>query len=251
MLQNVKPLGELDEAVLKKTLEERDAGWLEGPIPLSELEDHAVISRRFGIMQGSKMRVIDDYSMSGVNATVQVSESPKPHATGQVVALCLSLLANCGHQTMMGRTFDLKSAYRQLCIAPQSSWASYVACWDASAKAPKVFRVRALPFGASRAVYAFLRVESPAVLTFSRLIDSASDANTHVAHVVLRVQALTLKLSRWSTNLLVCSEFCPALPPQRGLGWCSRFGWVWQNTGPLSIPTPPYDHMWYVVCVRA
>ena len=64
--------------------------------------------------------------------------------------------------------------------------------------------------------------ESPAVLTFSRLIDSAcralrAIANTRVAHVVLRVQALTLKLSSWSANLLVCSEFCPALPPQRGL----------------------------------
>ncbi|CAE7037803.1 unnamed protein product [Symbiodinium natans] len=23
--------------------------------------------------------------------------------------------------------------------------------------------------------------------------------------------------------------------------WCSRFGWVWQNTGPLSTPTPPYS----------
>ncbi|CAE7624993.1 unnamed protein product [Symbiodinium sp. CCMP2592] len=56
------------------------------------------------------------------------------------------------------RTFDLKTAYRQLAIAPESSWASYVACWDAAAAAPKIFRMRALPFGASRAVYSFLRI---------------------------------------------------------------------------------------------
>ena len=158
VLKKVRPLGELDEAVLKKTLEERDAGWLEGPSPLSELEEHAVLSRRFGVMQGPKMRVIDDYSMSGVNSAVQVSESPKPHATDKVAALCLSLLAHCGQEPVMGRTFDLKSAYRQLSIAPQSSWASYVACWGASTRMPRVFRMRALPFGASRAVYAFLRV---------------------------------------------------------------------------------------------
>ena len=139
---------------MKKTWEECNAGWLEGPIPLSELESSALVSRRFGVVQGSKVRVID----GGVNGTVQVAETPRPHATDKVAALCLALLAKCGGSTVLGRTFDLKSAYRQLAVSPESSWASYVACWDPAIQAPGIFRMRTLPFGASRAVYAFRRV---------------------------------------------------------------------------------------------
>ena len=158
VLSKVRPTGELDAEVMKKTWEECKAGWLEGPIPLSELESSALVSRRFGVVQGSKVRVIDDFSLGGVNGTVQVAETPRPHATDKVAALCLALLAKCGRSTVLGRTFDLKSAYRQLAVSPESSWASYVACWDPAIQAPRIFRMRALPFGASRAVYAFLRV---------------------------------------------------------------------------------------------
>ena len=54
--------------------------------------------------------------------TVQVAETPRPHATDKVAALCLALLAICGRSTVLGRTFDLKSTYRQLAVAPESSW---------------------------------------------------------------------------------------------------------------------------------
>ena len=51
-----------------KTLEERDACWLKGPIPFGP---GCVLSRRFGPRQPNKVRLIDDLSKSGINSTVQ------------------------------------------------------------------------------------------------------------------------------------------------------------------------------------
>ncbi|CAJ1377851.1 unnamed protein product, partial [Effrenium voratum] len=45
----------------------------------------------FGLKQGAEVRLIDDFSGSGVNSTVQACESPKPHSTDVVAALLLQL----------------------------------------------------------------------------------------------------------------------------------------------------------------
>ncbi|CAJ1365896.1 unnamed protein product, partial [Effrenium voratum] len=49
------------------------------------------VKPRFGLKQGAKVRLIDDFSGSGVNSTVQACESPKPHSTDVVAALLLQL----------------------------------------------------------------------------------------------------------------------------------------------------------------
>ena len=72
---------EVDSIVFQKTLEERDAGWLRGPIPFHELDSGCILSRRFGLKQPNKVRLIDDLSKSNINSTVQTSESPRPHST--------------------------------------------------------------------------------------------------------------------------------------------------------------------------
>ena len=51
--------------VYNKTLE-RSNKWLSGPIQWEALPEHAVVNRRFGIRQGTKVRLIDDFSGSGV-----------------------------------------------------------------------------------------------------------------------------------------------------------------------------------------
>ena len=121
-----------------------------------------MISRRFGIRQssgeGSKIRLIDDFSASGVNDTVQVESASKLHTLDVAAALCLELLRTSGQDVWLGKTFDLASAYRQLGVAPDSYWVSYIAVFDPNAQGPRVFAMRALPFGANRSVYGFLRV---------------------------------------------------------------------------------------------
>ena len=75
LLASVRSSGDefIDSEVFAKILEELECGWLEGPYPPDNLPDSAVVSRRFGIRQGSgekaKVRLIDDFSASGVNST--------------------------------------------------------------------------------------------------------------------------------------------------------------------------------------
>ena len=111
---------EVDTTVFQKTLEERDAGWLRGPIPFHELTHGCVLSRRFGLKQPNKIRLIDDLSKSNINSTVQTPEAPRPHSTDVVASLALAVLLGSSGRKVLGKTFDLKSAYRQLGIHPNS-----------------------------------------------------------------------------------------------------------------------------------
>ena len=149
---------EVDSVVAAKTAEECAKGWLVGLIGLGDLPCDGIIIRRFGLQQSSKVRLIDDFSISRVNATVCVAESPKPHSVDILAAMSLEMLRLFPNQNLVGKAFDLKSAYRQLAVSPESSWASYVAMWGSASSKPAVFRLRALPFGASKSVYSFLRV---------------------------------------------------------------------------------------------
>eukprot|EP00435_Cladocopium_sp_Y103_P066069 s1270_g28.t1 len=153
---------DLDTEVLAKTLAELECGWLEGPFDPADLPPNAVVSRRFGIKQVSgevcKVRLIDDFTASGVNATVQVETSNKLHTLDVAASICMELLKRSSDNDWVGKTVDLSAAYRQLGIAPTSKWVSYIAVFDPVSRKPKVFSMRALPFGASRSVYGFLRV---------------------------------------------------------------------------------------------
>ena len=147
-----------DLAVYTKTLEEVEKGWLLGPLDPSTLPQGAVISRRFGLRQPDKVRPIDDMSVSGINATVQAAERPRPHSVDVIAAITLRLMASQPGKALTGKAFDLKSAYRQLGIHPGSLRASYIAVYNPHQARPEVFQMLAVPFGATRAVYSFLRV---------------------------------------------------------------------------------------------
>jgi len=104
LLATVRSSGdvEVDETVFQKTLEELDCGWLEGPIPVKDLPDNAIVSRRFGIRQTSgdtiKVRLIDDFAASGVNDTVRVESAAKLHTIDVAAALCMELLKSSADQ---------------------------------------------------------------------------------------------------------------------------------------------------------
>ena len=148
---------EVDELVFTKTQEEVSLGWARGPYTLEELPEGATISRRFGLRQPGKIRLIDDLSASNVNQTVQCSESPKPHSVDFVAALMLNMLRQGVGTSIKGRSFDLKSAYKQLAISAQSLIFAFVAVYNPETKKPEVYQLLAAPFGATRSVYSFLR----------------------------------------------------------------------------------------------
>ena len=149
---------EIDELVWNKTQEEVELGWASGPIDVASLPENSVISRRFGLRQPGKIRLIDDLSASNVNQTVQCSESPKPQSLDFVAALLLTILKSSGGARIKGRSFDLKSAYKQLAIAESSLQFAFVAIYNPYKKKAEVYQLLATPFGATRSVYSFLRI---------------------------------------------------------------------------------------------
>jgi len=57
----------VDQQLLFETREEVKKGWAIGPF--SEVPDGCVVSRRFPLVQRDKVRMIDDFTISGINDT--------------------------------------------------------------------------------------------------------------------------------------------------------------------------------------
>jgi hypothetical protein len=150
---------DLDEQVWLATQEELDKGWLEGPLEGSLISEHAVISRRFGIRQSDKIRVIDDFSESLVNSTVGSFEKIDLMAVDETAALALKTMQQLSGKStnLKARTFDLKSAYRQIPLSEQSREFAYICVYCPKESREKIFKLSCLPFGSTAAVYHFNR----------------------------------------------------------------------------------------------
>ena len=152
---------ETDMALWSKTLEERDKGWLVGPTDWDSLEPTSVVSKRFPLHQGSKLRPIDDYSTSSVNATVGTLEQATTDnidVISSMLAELMKQLSSRGRCTkLLARSFDLCAAYRQLCVAPSSYTCSHISVYDPVSCEPRVFRQVCLPFGFRSAANACIR----------------------------------------------------------------------------------------------
>ena len=179
---------ELDQAVYQTTKDERDKGWLEGPFSEDELKRRLgplfVINNRFGIMQGGKVRAIDNYSSSFVNLAYATPWRLEFGGVDLIVNTAKSMLAalsdegtvrielGCGtilegrlHPTLtvsqarklVGRTLDLSNAYRQLFNSPASDWCSVIGTPNPHTCKVELDIQHANPFGATACVYAFNR----------------------------------------------------------------------------------------------
>ena len=159
IIQSVRSQGQdVDTEVLRQTQAEVDKGWATGPIDVKHLPPNSLVSRRFGLVQPNKTWLIDDLSASGINDTVQAEETPTPHTVDVAAGMIASAMRHLPGKQHKGRAYDLVSAYRQLAVSDASRWASYVALWNHQTSDVSVFALHALPFGASRSVFSFLRV---------------------------------------------------------------------------------------------
>ena len=84
------------------------------------LEPDSLVSRRFGLKQGPKTRLIDDLTMGGVNEWVIVHESPKPHGPDIIAGMLLTCMRELPGVELKGRAYDLRSACRQLPVHLES-----------------------------------------------------------------------------------------------------------------------------------
>ena len=100
---------EMDDLLWQKNLEEVKKGHPAGPLEFETLPEDCLVSSRFALMQGDKLRPIDNYSSSLINETVTLSEKPSTVARGK------------GFKELA----DLKSVHRQLAVSDASLNFSY------------------------------------------------------------------------------------------------------------------------------
>ena len=74
-----------------------------------------------------------------------------------LAAMGKELMSACPNVPIRGKAFELTAAYRQLPLRPDTAWVSFISIWDCERKEPAIFRLKILPFGASKSVYSFLR----------------------------------------------------------------------------------------------
>ena len=163
-----KPSGnaELDQALWQQTVKECQAGWATLPVGLTRPPSEAVLSRRFGVEQNGKTRPIDDFSISQINNTLGSVEKVVVMPTSSTVSLSLALQRGLTAQSkyspgssveISGKTFDLKSAYKQLPVHKDDLRFAQATVWNPVSQRPAVLSLKALPFGATGSVHGFCR----------------------------------------------------------------------------------------------
>lgn len=145
---------ELDKQMMDETNSELSRGWAEGPFALSDLEEGATISRRFALVQGSKVRMIRDFSISDL------------HLVDAFVATVTQffIASGCNHMSsrLVGKTYDLKSAYRQVPIREDHLKSAYFSVYNHRVGKAEIYRLETLPFGATQRLL-FSQIGSHAV----------------------------------------------------------------------------------------
>ena len=153
---------ETDRQLLEETRLEVEKGWAEGPIPFESVAAGSVISRRFPLIQGSKTRMIDDYSISGVNDSCVINNKLDLHIIDTFCALVRSFFLGCGaigkDCSLVAKTYDLKSAYRQVPVHPAHYKYAFVSVYNCERDCAEVYMMKTMPFGATHSVYNFLRL---------------------------------------------------------------------------------------------
>ena len=150
------------------TLKELDLGFIEGPFEPSGLPEGATLTRRFGVVQGEteegapKVRPIDDYKRSMVNASVTQTEKVVVHNLDVVAAMASAWMREhlrAGHAAeTVAKCWDLKAAYKQLALDDSSfELDSFFVIYSPTQGKPLVFKQRVLPFGSIASVTGFIR----------------------------------------------------------------------------------------------
>ena len=153
---------ESDRLLWETTLQERDSGWLTGPFDEDEVSrifgtEQWNVTRRFLIIQGGKPRIIDDGRESNINAALTTHEKLTLMDVDSVAcalrAIAEALTADNGGFSVcfedgsaingsvhpdflspgkfewLGKTLDLKTAYKQMGYKEDQLWTAVLAAY--------------------------------------------------------------------------------------------------------------------------
>ena len=164
IIGSVKSSGskDVDDKLYSATMDEVAERWLDGPRSESEITTEVGplwnVSRRFPVSQGDKVRAIDDYSESFVNSAFGSLERISLGGIDEIAAIAklfMDSLGRCSGDSrlievklssgqflrgelhpslsvseafdLVGRSLDLKSAYRQQAVSPLSQAQAVIA----------------------------------------------------------------------------------------------------------------------------
>jgi len=150
---------ELEEATWRETEAELEKGWIF--VDNSGSTEGKFLGRRFGLQQGHKIRVIDDCTCCGLNLTVGLHEKFKLHSVDFLAALIGFALKICpagSRPQVRGRTYDLRSAYKQFAVHPMDRATLRMGVNRPGSQDMAVIGFNSLPFGAVGSVAGFLRI---------------------------------------------------------------------------------------------
>ena len=119
------------------------------------------MGRRFGIKQGAKVRVIDDCTCCGLNLTVGLHEKFRLHSVDFLAAMLGFALRSCpadSRPNLKGRTYDLRSAYKQFAVHPVDRASLRMGVNIPGSTDYAMIGFNSLPFGAVGSVAGFLRI---------------------------------------------------------------------------------------------
>ncbi|CAK9015463.1 Uncharacterized protein (Fragment) [Durusdinium trenchii] len=182
---SLKP--DLDVQVWNQTLEECHKGWMRGPFTETRVtamvgDPYWLATRRFALEQSDKIRLIDDGLASGLNSAFGTSNKLQLLDIDSLVSLLLCIqklrlkassglclsdgsTIQChpspaweGNLELLGKTLDLKSAYKQLGPNMEDLWTRIIVVYDPHSQEPAYFVSSVLMFGSAASVYAFNRV---------------------------------------------------------------------------------------------
>lgn len=147
-----------NEALWMATMQEVEEGFATGPYLQSELPEGVLASPRFGLLQKNKLRPIDNFSASSVNQCTGLPEKLRVQAVDEAAALVKHWAKTKSRSAnLVGKTYDLRKAYRQLAVRESHLAFAWIAVSD-SGGTPQFFRLNSMPFGATASVAAFLRI---------------------------------------------------------------------------------------------
>ena len=179
----------------------------------SQKSDDLSLTHRFVLQQKKKVRVIDNFKTSGVNSTCGMVEKPKLFGLDFLATTIVRLLSTFGPGAgaeLMGKTFDLSSAYKQYPIHSFDRSFIRIAVPKPGEDSCAIYGLNALPFGASGSVSGFLRVSTAVfhILTMGLhvwagtffddfpIISRADIASQTEQHVAMLLDLLGLRFAR-------------------------------------------------------
>ena len=106
--------------------------------------------------------MIDDFSVSGINDTASSHNKVDLHMVDTFAAVIREFFKRCAAEdkasSLVAKTYDLKSAYRQVPIRQDHLCFSYFCIYNVESDKAEVYQLLTLPFGATHSVYSFLRL---------------------------------------------------------------------------------------------